>query len=178
LSQVGVLAPNVEDEMSLKMSLGEIIANLESRIAFHRDQAVVHAQQEEQHREQRVFHEAELKKVTEHCEALKTVAGPAAELALPAPAPAPRPEPAPGPAPTLHVMVKQILEAHPDGEPFGKQRVTAEIARRFPAMPGKRVDPRSVSAALRRLLAKRRIHVVREGRPCHEALYAKGTGAP
>lgn len=162
--------------MSMNLSLGEIIANLEARIAFHRDQAALHAQQEEQHREQRSHHEAELKKVTEHCEALKAVAGPAAELALPAAAPPAPPQVAEGPPPSLSQMVNQILAAHPDGEPFGQTSVTAAIRQRF--RESKPADPRSVSAALRRLLAKRRIHVVREGRPCHEALYAKGGGAP
>jgi len=166
--------------MSLKLSLGEIIANLEARIVFHRDQAALHTKQEEHHREERTLHEAELQKVTEHCEALKAVAGPAAELALPtspgvAPPPA-RPEAAPGPPPNLSALILQLLKAHPDGEPFGQTSMAAAIRQRF-RDAGQPLDPRSVSAALRRLLAKRQIHVVREGRPCHEALYAKGAGA-
>lgn len=170
--------------MSMNLSLAEIIANLEARIAFHRDQAALHTKQEEHHREQRTLHEAELQKVTEHCEALKAVAGPAAELALPtspgvvppAAAPPGRPETAPGPPPNLTVLILQLLKAHPDGEPFGQTSMAAAIRQNF-RDAGQPLDPRSVSAALRRLLAKRHIHVVREGRPCHEALYAKGAGA-
>ena len=173
--------------MSLKLSLGEIIANLEARIVFHRDQAALHTKQEEHHREQRTLHEADLQKVTEHCEALKAVAGPAAELALPTSpgvvpstsagtAPAARPEAAPGPPPNLSVLILQLLKAHPDGEPFGKTSMAAAIRQRI-RDANKPLDPRSVSSALRRLLAQRHIHVVREGRPCHEALYAKGVGA-
>lgn len=170
--------------MSLKLSLGEIIANLEARIVFHRDQAALHTKQEEHHREQRTLHEADLQKVTEHCEVLKAVAGPAAEMALPtspgvvptAAAPSARPEAAPGPPPNLSVLILQLLKAHPDGEPFGQTSMAAAIRQRF-RHAGQPLDPRSVSAALRRLLAQRHIQVVREGRPCHEALYAKGARA-
>jgi hypothetical protein len=162
--------------MSLKMSLGEIIANLEAQIVSLRERVASHAKEEEHHRAQRALLEAELQTVSERCEALKAAASPAAELVRTAEAPIVLPETASGKAPTLARMVFQILEARQDGEPFGLKDVTSEVNRRFRAVLGRPADPRSVSAILRRLLGKRRIHLVREGRPFHEALYAKGPG--
>jgi hypothetical protein len=161
-----------ERTMSMDLSLAEIIANLEAQMVFHRAQAALHGQQEEHHREQRVVHEAELQKVTGHWEALKAAA-PAADLVRSVAAPSVRQEAAPV-ALSLSRMVARVLEGLQDGEPFGQTRVTAEVNRRFRESLSQPADPRTVSATLRRLAQKRRIHLVEPGRPRHEALYAKG----
>lgn len=167
----------MEAAMSLKMSLGEIIANLEAQIVSLRERVASHAKEEEHHRAQRALLEAELQTVSERYEALKAAATPAAELVRSTGALAALPEAASGPPTTLSRMVVQIIEARPDGEPFGLKDVSAEVNQRFRAALGRPADPRSVSAALRRMLLKRRIHLVREGKPFHEALYAKGPGS-
>jgi hypothetical protein len=162
--------------MSLDLSLGEIIANLEAQIASLRERVASHAQQEEHHRTQRTLLEVELRKVAEHCEALKAAAGPAAELVRSLAKPAVQRQAAAGPPPTLSRMVAQVVEARRDGEPFGLKEVTVEVNQRFQEALGRPADPRSVSAVLRRLLLKRRLHLVREGKPFHEALYTKASG--
>lgn len=168
--------------MSLKLSVGEMLDNLERKIALHREQAALHAREEELHRGQRVLHEAELETATKYYEALKAAAVPAAEMALP-----PSVEPA---APTtaeeseddaqagLHLrlndFIARILESRSGSEPFGPTAMTEEINRRFRSRLDKEADVRSVSAALRRMSKKNQVHLVREGRAYSEALYAKG----
>ncbi|MFY9823384.1 MAG: hypothetical protein WAM82_18525 [Thermoanaerobaculia bacterium] len=49
--------------MSSELSVARVLANLEARIAVHREQQAFHAQQEAHHREQRTLHEAELEKL-------------------------------------------------------------------------------------------------------------------
>ncbi len=169
--------------MSLKLSLAEILDNLERRVAFLREQVASHVREEEHHREQRTILAAELETTAQHLEALKTVAVPAAELVKPA---APETVPAApasstvvddpdiGPNSRVGDLIARILASRPDGEPFGPTAITAEINRRFRARLGKAADVRNVSSALRRLQRDQRIHLVREGRSYYEALYAKG----
>jgi hypothetical protein len=163
--------------MSLKLSLAEILDNLERRIVFHREQAALHTREEELHRSQRSVHEAELEKATQHLETLKTVAVPASELAgLPAAlaaSPVAKGEADIGSDPRLRELISRILESRPDGEPFGPTAITAEINRRFRDRLARPADVRSVSAALRRMRQHHRIELVREGRSFHEALYTK-----
>ncbi|MES1244914.1 MAG: hypothetical protein ABUT39_25120 [Acidobacteriota bacterium] len=157
--------------MSLKLSLEEILRNLEQQVAFHREQAALHARQEELHRDQRVLHEAELEKASRHLESLKTVAVPASEAVAPA---APVKEDMDvGPNPTLTALIARILEGRTADEPFGAKAMTAEINRRFRQALGRDADLRSVSAALRRMNEQGRIKLVREGAAVREGLYAK-----
>ena len=163
--------------MSLKLSLEEILRNLEQQVAFHREQAVLHAQREEHHRDQRAIHEAELEKVSRHLESLRTVAVPAAEVAAPA-APAKAPGDSDlGPNPTLTALIARILESRPGDEPFGAKAMTAEINRRFRPALGRDADLRSVASALRRMHQQGRIRLVREGGAVREGLYSKRTTA-
>src|SRR5688500_3181067 len=106
--------------MSLKLSLGEILENLERQVVFHGEQAAIHGQEEERHRNQRAVHEAELEKATRHLEALRTVAVPASEMAAPpASSKAPVSEDADlGPNPKLSTLIARILESRPAGETF------------------------------------------------------------
>ena len=166
--------------MTLKVSVGELLETLERKIAFHREQAAVHAREEELHRGQRTLHEAELELATRHFEALKAAAGPAAEMALSAPDPIPAVPPGPkeehedvGSAHRLNALISRILQGRTGGEPFGATALTAEINRRFRDRLEQDADVRSVSAALRRMYRKRQIQLVREGRSYREALYAK-----
>lgn len=158
--------------MSMKLSLEEILRNLEQQVAFHREQAVLHAQREEHHRDQRAIHEVELEKVSRHLESLRTVAVPASEVVAPPPAKASG-DLNLGPNPKLTDLIARILEGRPGDEPFGAKAMTAEINRRFRQALGRDADVRSVGAALRRMREQGRIRLVREGGAVREGLYAK-----
>ncbi|HEX9942404.1 MAG TPA: hypothetical protein VGG03_10335, partial [Thermoanaerobaculia bacterium] len=67
--------------MSSKLSVEEVLSNLEARAVFHRDQEALHAQQEVHHREQRALHAAELEKVLQSLKAFRAAAPSAVELA-------------------------------------------------------------------------------------------------
>jgi hypothetical protein len=157
--------------MSLKLSLEEILRNLEQQVAFHREQAAIHAREEELHRSQRVIHETELEKASRHLESLQTIAVPASEMVAPA-APA-KPDLEVGPNPKLTTLIARILETRSTDELFGAKAMTAEINRRFRQALGRDAGIRSVSAALRRMHEQRRIRLVREGGAVREALYAQ-----
>jgi hypothetical protein len=67
--------------MSPKLSVEDVLANLEARAALHRqqeahhcDQEAYHEQQQAHHREQRSLHVAELEKVLKDLEAFRAVA--------------------------------------------------------------------------------------------------------
>lgn len=178
------IGPSVSRErrvgMTLKVSVGELLESLERKIAFHREQAAMHAREEELHRSQRTRHETELESAVRHFEALKAVAGPAAEAALsvqdPVRAEPVEPEqavPDVGANPPLTTLIEAILKEEANGDPFGPTALTAEINRRFRDRLDREADVRSVSAALRRMCRKRRIERVREGRSYHEALYTR-----
>lgn len=163
--------------MSVKLSLAEILDSLEQRIASLREQVAIHTRQEEHHREQRVAFAAELETATQRFETLKTVAVPAAELIQPAAASAAsvaEDGTDAGPASRAGDLIARILASRPDGEPFSPSVITSEINRRFQARLGRAADVRNVSSVLRRMHRNHQIHLVREGRAYHEALYAKG----
>lgn len=69
--------------MSSKLSVEEVLANLEQRAAFHREQEALHAEQEAHHREQRALHAAELETVLQNLDAFRTAATTAVGLARP-----------------------------------------------------------------------------------------------
>jgi multidrug efflux pump subunit AcrA (membrane-fusion protein) len=164
------------DLMSAELSLQQILASLEARIAFHREREAAAARQDEVFRKQRAAHAAELEALTRNLEALKAATATAVELASrPTPANAPflGPDPDAGRRLKLPKMVARVLEAMPAGEPFGTTAVTAEINRRYRERLRRPVPARLVSIVLRRMLDAGSLRSLREGRPHHEALYAK-----
>lgn len=160
--------------MSLNLSVAQLLANLEQRIAFHRDKAALHARQMEHHREQNALHEAELEKASQHHEALKTLAGAIGDLVRPPASSSAETEADLGSRPTVSKLAFRIIQGKPDGETFGAASLAAEINARFRDRLRKPADPRTVSAALRRFCYNRRIRLVQKGRAFHEALYTKG----
>jgi len=165
--------------MSSKLTVEELLANLEQRAVFHQDQEAFHAQQEVHHREQRALHAAELEKVKQNLEVFRPVAAAAADLARPiepkaAPAAAEIELPPPG---RLQVsqLLRQIIESPGLEEPFGPTALAAEANRRFAGHLKKTVDPRAALDVLRRLLAEEEIELAREGKAFHEALYTRKT---
>jgi hypothetical protein len=167
--------------MSTALSVAEVLEKLAARIAFHRQQADFHAQQEIHHREQSAFHLAELEKVAQHFEAFKATALPAADLAGEVAAPPPPVEAVEeeddrefaGRRIVVSKLVARVVERFGEGETFGATRVAAEVNRRYRARLRRPVDARAVSVTLRRLRDAGQLRLVREGKATQEALYAK-----
>jgi hypothetical protein len=161
--------------MSTALSVAQMLANLEARIAFHRDQRTLHAEQEAHHREQLAFHDAELQKIVERFEALKAAAEAAEEVALPLVPPQPPEEPIPtfGSRPMVSRLVARVVESWPAGEELGARAVAVEVNRRYRDVLKRPVAPGTVSVALRRLCAARRIQQVRPGKALYEAIYTR-----
>jgi len=165
--------------MSSKLSVEEVLSNLEERAAFHRSQKALHAQQEAHHREQCAHHAAELEKVLQSLEAFRSVAATAVDLAQPLPSP---PEPAPSAAeeplpPPGRFMVsrllRRVIESPSLPEPFGAAAVAAEANRRFKdRLPGP-VSSRTASDVLRRMLAEGAIRLAQKGTARREGLYRR-----
>jgi hypothetical protein len=156
-----------------------IVARLEEQIAHHRERESFHAERKAYHGEQQALHAAELATLTATLEAFKTSVVKAAELAGRTVA-TPTPEAAAVPPsldigrkPSLTRMVQRVIESHPPSEAFGTNVITQEINRRYGDRLRRPVKPKLVSIALRRMAAAGQIRALREGRPHHEALYAR-----
>jgi hypothetical protein len=173
--------------MSTKLSIEQMLAQLEKREAFHGEQETFHAEQEvfhEQqqvhHREQRAAHVAELAKVRESLATFRAAAASAVDVVGPV-------EPSAPPAAALKLpppgkkfvsgLMRLALDSPELQEPFGPAAVAAEVNRRFRAHLRKLVDSRTVSDTLRRLEKEGKIQIVQKGKARHEALYKRrGSG--
>jgi hypothetical protein len=162
--------------MSKNLSVEQMLANLEARIASLRERRAFHAGQEAHHREQLALHDAELQKVLERFEAFKAAAEAAAEVAQPPVPAAPPEEPIPtfGNRPMVSRLVARVVESWPAGEEIGAKAVAAEVNRRYREALKKPVTPEMVSVTLRRLRNARRIQQVRPGKALFEAVYVRG----
>jgi len=153
--------------MSSKLSVAEVLSNLESRAAFHREREAFHAAQEEQHRQERARHAAELEKVLHNLEAFRAVSSTAVEIvqqAVQAPKPMePRVDlPASG-NPMASRFIRAVIESQPEGDSFGASLITAEVNRRFADRLRHPVNTRAASDVLRRMNNAGQIRLVRPG---------------
>lgn len=158
--------------MSSKLSVEELLSALEQRAISLREEEVVHARQEAHHREQRAFLAAELEKVTQNLEALRSVVSATADLVKGA-----KPAAVPDLPPPGRLMVGKLLRMVVGDaglqEPFGPAAVAAEVNRRFADRLRQPIDPRTASDVLRRMLAEGRIRLAREGKGPKGALYTR-----
>jgi len=160
--------------MASPTSLESIVSRLEAQIAFDEEREAFHAGQEAFHREQRSLFAAELEKLKGTLEAFKTAAVTAAELTTRAAAFSPPPPSLDiGRKPSLTRMIRRILETRPAGDVFGTNFITAEINRHYRERLRRPVKEKIVSITLKRLQRQGELRQVREGRPHHEALYAR-----
>lgn len=171
-----------EDSVGANVSVSEMLAQLEAKVAYHKEQEV-HARQEAFHAEQRGVHEAKYGRALKRCEAFKAAAADAGEIlvdATPSAAASPDlPEDfRTGEWRWLSRLMSVILEGKAPDETFGPSKIVREIRERWGAKLPHKVDPRSVSATLRVWATKGRIHKVREGRAYYEALYRKQRPTP
>ena len=166
--------------MTSKRTVADIVASLESQLAFYRAKEEQHAQQEVFHREQRTLHGAEREKIERSLEAFGVAVSSALTLAERTLARPTGDEKAAdlGSAsnPRLGKMVELILADKGPDEPFGPVGLAADVNRRFGSRLRRPVDARQISVVLRRLERLRKIHLVRKGRPHWEALYGRGAG--
>jgi len=166
--------------MSTSLSVAEILAKLEARIAHHEQQMAFHKQQEAHHRERSAAHAAELETVRQHFESFKAAALPAADLAGAAGVPVAEKEEEPedlrefiGKRIMTSKLIARVIHNLPD-ETFGATRVAEETNRRYRGTLKKPVDARKVSTVLRRLRDAGELQQVQSGGAAHEALYSKG----
>lgn len=156
-------------------SIAEVLESLEAQAADHERQEAYHAEQEILHRERRSAHSADLEEIRRHLEALRAAVT-ALDQAGRRPAPAARPEPddedlGSASRPKVARMVEKVVEAKRQDERFGPEALTEEVNRRFGDRLRKPLDARQISVVLRRLVRKKVVQLVRQGRPHQEALY-------
>ncbi len=160
--------------MSSKLSVEDVLSQLEQRAAFHRERESFHSQQEASHREERTLHAEELEKILQSLEAFRAVAANAVDLAQPTAAkPVSNEEELPPPG-RLQIsrLLRSVILSPSLPEPFGASAVAAEANRRIrDRIPP--VDRRTASDVLRRMLAEGAIRLAREGKAFHEALYTR-----
>ena len=156
-------------------SVETILANLEARLAFHRDKAAFHAEQQVYHGEQSALHAAELEKVTAKLETFRASVDGLADLAAPPPPPPVEAHTAVEAvtASSTSQLVARVALSFPAGERITASRVAAEVDRRHRQRLGKPVDVRTVGTALRRLRENGQLQLLEEGRPFHEAVYGR-----
>ena len=164
--------------MGSNLSVDQMLGQLETKIAHHRERQAFHAQQEAFHRDQAALHAAELAMSVERFEAFSAAATAAGELldrSRPgSPKQAARDDNEDlGKGRPLSRMIARVLEDKRPDEVFGPAAVTAEINKRWGAKLRRRPDPRTVAATLRRWAVAGRIHRTREGRAHYESLYVK-----
>jgi hypothetical protein len=172
--------------MSSKLSVEELLSQLEKREAHHREREAFHAEQEAfhgqqqvHHREQRAVHAAELEKVRQNLATFRAAAASAADLVGPVePAAPPAAPKLPAPGKKFVSELLRLVIASPElQEPFGPAAVAAEANRRFRAHLREPVGPRTASDVLRRLVREGELQLVRKGKAHIEALYKRRRGA-
>lgn len=162
--------------MTLDLSLSQMIAQLEAKVALHQEGQQFHTEQEALHRGKAAQHAVELEAAQAHLAALRAAAESAGEILG-------RGEAASSPSEedaldlnrkrSLSRMVAQVVEGKSPDETFGAHAVTREVEKRWGGKLRSRPDQRTVAALLRRWARSGRLHQVREGRAHHEALFKK-----
>ncbi|HEX4963294.1 MAG TPA: hypothetical protein VF173_20860 [Thermoanaerobaculia bacterium] len=163
--------------MRTSLSIPQMLAELQSQIAFHREQEELHAGKETFHRERRELHAAALQTALERFQAFEAAAAAAGEIVE-----AHRAATAP-PSPSLDVpawkrrpvgpLVTRVVNSQRPEETFGPSQIAQEVNRLYGEKLSKLVDSRAASVTLRRLATSGHLHVVREGTAHREALYSK-----
>ena len=165
--------------MGSNLSVTEMLARLEAKIAHHKEKRDLHAAQEAQHAGQKEIHDAELCQAQERYEALKAAFAAAGEtLAAAQPSPPPPPPPLKaddvrGRGRWVSRLMQRVIDTLPPGEIFGASRLIREIETRWGTELRQRVPLRSASSTLRRWAAHGRLQLVRDGTSHRESLYKK-----
>jgi hypothetical protein len=163
--------------MSLNLSVAEMLARLETKIAFHKEREDLHAREEAKHAEERAMHAEEHRQAVEQLEALKSAASSVGEL-IKGVAPAPKFGPlsekaAKGRGHWIAELLDIVIDAKAPGEVFGATSLIEEIETRWGGQLRHGIDPRSAATTLRRWAADGSLDMVRKGTSHTEGLYTK-----
>jgi DNA-binding transcriptional ArsR family regulator len=158
--------------MSARHSIADVLTDLEAQVTELEQQLELHARQEVHHREQKEQCAAKLETLRQGYEEFKQTAGKVLELTAARPLPRREDEgPDLGGKPRLSRVLDVILAGKAAGETVTASQITREMLARFGRKLDGGVDTRSVSAQLRRLSQRGKLHLVQEGRSHHEAIY-------
>ena len=163
--------------MNPNLSIAQVLADLAAQIGSHEERETFHTGQEAFHRSQRELHQGELARLRQRYEGFKTAAQAAGEEVrqgvsfLPA-----QDDAEANRRSTLSKLVARLIEQKGEAEQFGPTVLAQEINDRHAKRLRKPARARSISVALRRLLADGRVRLVEEGRAFHEAVYTRSPG--
>lgn len=161
--------------MTARLSLEQMLANLEAQMKIHREKEAYHAREEETHREQRAAHAAELQALARNYEALKTSSEAAAPLAaryVEPPKERSRVTLPPGKPVVWSRIVERVIEEMVEGEEITPASMAAAVNRRFQGLPHS-ADPRVMSTILRRMVGHGWLRRIQKGTSHRESTYAK-----
>jgi hypothetical protein len=171
--------------MGTNLSIADAFAQMEAKIAHHKarhehhvEQEAFHVGQQALHAEQKGIHEAEHRKAIERYETFKAASASIGEMLVDVKPAAP---PAPPPVEDLDTdgwrwlsrLLSRVIERKSPDEVFGASALIKEIQQRWGPKLRHRIQPRSVSATLRRWAGTGQIRLVRDGRSYSESLYTK-----
>ena len=170
--------------MSVNLSIGQMLAQLEARVAHHERQQALHSEQEALYRDKAAFHREQLEAARAHLEAFRAASVAAGELLVRDTSVQVAAQ-EPGPADDIDIrrrkalsrMMARVIEELPADAVFGAKSLTWTIRKRWGAKLRRQPDPRSVATTLRRWAQDGRIDQVREGRAHNEGLYRKRPAA-
>lgn len=168
--------------MSQNLSIAQMMAQLEARVAHHEKQEALHSEQEALYRDKAAFHREQLEAARAHLEAFRAASVAAGELLVRDTSVATQePEPAEDvdvrKRKALSRIMARVIEELPADAVFGAKSLTWTIRKRWGAKLRRQPDPRSVATTLRRWAQDGRIEQVREGRAHNEGLYRKRSHA-
>ena len=162
--------------MSRNLSVAQILADLETQIAYFEAQVPFHSRQEAVHRGERERCESELANLRERYEAFKTASAAAGEVVQRGRGPggrAPEVEKDDGRPTSTKNLIARVVSAKTQEDIFGATAVAQEVNQRFAKRLHQPVNVRSVSVTLSRLASEGVLKIVREGKAHHEALYSR-----
>jgi len=163
--------------MNPNLSIAQVLADLEAQIASHEERETFHTGQETFHRSQRELHAGELARLRQRYEGFKTAAQAAGEEVRRGASLLPAPDDAEADRrSTLSKLVARLIEQKGEAEQFGPTALALEINDRYAKRLRNPARVRSVSVALRRLLADGYVRLIEEGRAFHEAVYTRSPG--
>jgi hypothetical protein len=159
--------------VSSKLSIAEVLVDLEAQIAELEKLDAFHAEKEEFHRGQRADCASRLAALRKKHEAFQTAAAEVAEVVRERPPKPPAPPEDSGVPATVSKLAARLVAVKREDERFTASELTAEINRRFPKSLRQPAAPRSVTMALRRLADQGQVREVEKGKPFHEAVYVR-----
>ena len=164
--------------MSANLSISQMLAQLEARVAHHERQQALHSEQEALHRDKAEFHKTQLEAARAHLEAFRSASAAAGDLlvtdkSVAAPSPVPVQDVEIHRKKALSRMMARVIEELPADAVFGPSHLTHAIQKRWGPRLRRQPDRRSVATTLRRWALDGRIEQVREGRAHNEGLYRK-----